>query len=442
MFRNKKEKLLDEIRLLIEDIRPELEKEFFQNNESESLMRHLHYSPCIDNIEELIVGDPHFQRCKKVLSEFELFKTHGGNRIFLDRKLVDVSPFSFVAVLLDYVISDFTNTGSLLGMTNTSADKLIEVADKRLKYGFYLLYEFITANEITYEAECIVSNVITEVDMFRLANCELVADDNIVLAKRVSRLKIEELLESNLKYRRTLPWWQADADDSFGELMGLLKIANPSVTFVPHKARFRLTFFGSMDSFVPNDALEKIERSAYRNVANGFSRVTSQLRITSEVASNLNTLWTTINDVGKSRERILSSMRRLAIAMRRSLGNTSDSIVDYITALEGLLVHDENHDNISYKIRLRTSVLLEGKYDSYDVIGKAYSVRSVILHTNKVDFGNGDNFELWRKLDFITSKAIMEFIKLAKSLGPHDDVIGHLDKLIIASARKTASQGQ
>jgi hypothetical protein len=375
-----------------------------------------------------------YRKVVKRMADFEFVNSNKGRMIYLLNRSTALTAENLIALT-------FLRVRESIQLNKNFAARYLppgyspnyKLLDRIFNADYRLLENLIFEKDIVYTSTCILGGVTGPVGRYKIGNYEIeiraISSEEPNLREVRASYKRVINKEQVIFARRTI-WWDSDnAKDEFLELVAILGLMNPNLRISPlyPKMEIELLTFPFQD-YYSNEKIkiEALARAEYSYMMNGFEclDISKQIR-------NVEGLWQEINSLGgNERDRIMSALRRFAMGTLRR--NLNDSIVDYATSLEALLIEREANPEISYRLRLRSAVLTKDPLKTMKFIGKLYDWRSKTLHRNtKID---EDSAGFLFDARAVLSEIFQEYVRISLSSG-NETAISAIDKAIIDNAQ-------
>lgn len=129
---------------------------------------------------------------------------------------------------------------------------------------------------------------------------------------------------------------------------------------------------------------------------------------------------------------LLVAIKRFEYAYARLL--PEDKLLDFMIAFEAIFLKDDEQQELSYRLSLRTAYLLaeavEERKGIFDFMRRAYKARSEIVHGERAT-GEGKNKDFVDKVEFYLRLSITKVLKEEQYKINHNNFLNTLDELIL-----------
>ena len=129
---------------------------------------------------------------------------------------------------------------------------------------------------------------------------------------------------------------------------------------------------------------------------------------------------------------LLVAIKRFEYAYARLL--PEDKLLDFMIAFEAILLKDDEQQELSYRLSLRTAYLLAETTGErkiiFDFMLRAYKARSKIVHGERA-IGEGKNKEFVDKVELYLRMSITKILKNQQYKTNHNRFLNTLDELIL-----------
>jgi len=168
-------------------------------------------------------------------------------------------------------------------------------------------------------------------------------------------------------------------------------------------------------------------------IAQGFKYVLAQGE-----ENNLLLIWKNLNDIKPENRYIEIAAEKFDYATFRQ--RTEDKLVDYISALEALLLGADEKAELEYRLALRLATLIGESADEKvfirHILKAAYAQRSCIVHGKKLKLTQIDGQkhsieDLTAYLENYTRRALQIFIKMTTQKITQEEFLDRLDDALL-----------
>ena len=374
-----------------------------------SVFENYSFEPLRESLKPIFERSKVYPELIKIIGEVPFVTKNFDREMKFPRRAAKLTASNIVVLTFLRVREIFTMVDSSHLESNSKHLRIYrEKADRIYRRDYHLLEKLLYMEDFLYTTECILMGVIGKIGSYKAGPYEVVISpvsnksNDLLLAnvKREHKLKRDDtLFTEDRKY-----WEKIEVEEDFLELVAIINLIKPDLgaSISQPNLKVDLLTFSDIEnrSYAESNWIEGIAISQKTLLETGY-----ELFDISKYSKELNAFWDQVHILGdEERDRIISAMRRFGIAILRK--NPNDSIVDFSTVLDGLLIGTEERSDISYRIRLRGSVLTEKPEENYDFIKKLYDSRSRILHQN-ISF-RGEANDYIRKAKVTLSEIIHE----------------------------------